>query len=432
MTPAEHSPSAPSRLSRRTALSVGFAATAGVLGACDSTNGPTAGKESAGDRAPSGPNTAGSEGKGAGASAGPQDPNPTSQAGVDLEEQKKRDAVKAELKGKSVDDIARSLSPRDAAAQHIFIAVPQGSNPDLGTTVGGFFLLERWHSDTEIHSALTTINNAGFPIAPIAAVDQEGGQIRMLRSEAFPKTPSAQELGMGSPEAVHTAYSEMGAALHNAGIHLALAPVADTVDPELGKKNAPVGALKRGFGTEPDHVAACVSSAVSALNAAGVQATLKHFPGLGRVANNTDHSANDITDPTTAPGDPFLDPFTAGINAGASTVMLSSAVYPKIDGDNPAMFSRAVVTDLLRGELGFTKVAMTDDIGAAKAVQDIPVKERVRKFLAAGGDIAISADPGLAEKMVDAAQKCRERNPREAHASLVRILELKKECGLLH
>lgn len=330
-----------------------------------------------------------------------------------------------------LEEFADSLSPRDAAAQHVFTAIPQGTSPWLDETVGGYFLLSTWRSESEVLSALDAVRTADFPVPPMTSVDQEGGQVRMIRTDGFPATPSAKKLGAQGPDAVRDAYGELGEALKKIGIHVALAPVADTVDPNLGSDNAPVGQLRRGFGTDPATVSDCVAAAVEALTETGVASSLKHFPGLGRIRKNTDHSASGISDSTTERDDAFFAPFEAGIRAGAGVVMMSSATYPNIDPENPAMFSRTAVTDVLRGSLGFDRVIMTDDVGAAQSVQRISPENRVKRFLSAGGDIAITADPSLTRRMIDAAEEWAGANPTEARASLLRILALKADCELI-
>ena len=149
---------------------------------------------------------------------------------------------------------------------------------------------------------------------------------------------------------------------------------------------------------------------------------------------NTDHSAEGILDEVTTAADPFLDSFAAGIDAGAELVMLSSATYARIDGQAPAMFSRAVVTDLLRDQLGFEGLAVTDDIGAAKAVASVPVAERATRFLDAGGDVLLTADPSITGALVDAIEEWATRGEEQAarvRASAGRMLTLKERRGLL-
>jgi len=95
-------------------------------------------------------------------------------------------------------------------------------------------------------------------------------------------------------------------------------------------------------------------------------------------------------------------PFATGIRAGAPLVMVSSARYARIDPANAAMFSRAVVTDLLRGRLGYRGVVITDDVGLARAVATVPVGQRATRFIAAGGDIVLTARPSQAPAMLAA------------------------------
>lgn len=178
------------------------------------------------------------------------------------------------------------------------------------------------------------------------------------------------------------AYATIGSDLATLGIGMDLAPVVDVVDPDLAENTAPVGGLDRGFGTTPDAVAPCVEAAVAGLAEHGVAAVLKHFPGLGRIRENTDLSAQGTSDEVTAADDAALDVFARGITAGASAVMVSSATYPRIDPSAPALFSRALVTDVLRGRLGFDGLVMTDDIGAAKSAASVPVAERATRLLA--------------------------------------------------
>ena len=335
--------------------------------------------------------------------------------------------------------LLEDLSEDDLAAQLVMVGVRTGTSidPELleEHPVGGFFLLGVWESADAVDEVVDAALDGGrVDLPPLLAVDQEGGQVRMLRGSAARRTSSAARLGEEGAAAVTEAYTSIGEDLAARRLPLALSPVADVVDPELGEDNGPVGALDRGFGSDPEQVGACVRAAVEALDAQGVGASLKHFPGLGRVRENTDFSAEGIEDGTTSAEDPFLDSFAEGIAAGADAVMLASAVYPRIDPDNAAMFSSAVVTDLLRGTLGFDGLVVTDDIGAAKAVADVPVAERATRLLAAGGDVVLTADPSIAARLTEAIAAWAQESPEQAarvKESAGRMLALKEKRGLL-
>ena len=339
----------------------------------------------------------------------------------------------------AAEQLLEGLSPREIAGQLVLVGIAAGSEIPPATFeehhAGGIFLLQVWEGAEQVDAVVDSALALARPeLPPLLAVDQEGGQVRMLRGDAARETASAEALGAEGPQAVADAYTSIGEDLSARGLHVALSPVADVVDPELGDANEPVGGLDRGFGTDPAQVADCVTAAVEALSEQGIGATLKHFPGLGRVEQNTDFSAEGIEDGTTGPEDPFLESFRAGIDAGAQLVMMSSAIYPRIEPDVPAMFSAAAIQDLLRDGLGFEGLVVTDDIGAAQAVADVPVAERATRLLEAGGDAVLTADPSLTGELVDAIEEWAgrgEQQEQRVRESAGRMLALKEELGLL-
>ena len=339
----------------------------------------------------------------------------------------------------AAEQLLEGLSPREIAGQLVLVGIAAGSEIPPATFeehhAGGIFLLQVWEGAEQVDAVVDSALALARPeLPPLLAVDQEGGQVRMLRGDAARETASAEALGAEGPQAVADAYTSIGEDLSARGLHVALSPVADVVDPELGDANEPVGGLDRGFGTDPAQVADCVTAAVEALSEQGIGATLKHFPGLGRVEQNTDFSAEGIEDATTGPEDPFLESFRAGIDAGAQLVMMSSAIYPRIEPDVPAMFSAAAIQDLLRDGLGFEGLVVTDDIGAAQAVADVPVAERATRLLEAGGDAVLTADPSLTGELVDAIEEWAgrgEQQEQRVRESAGRMLALKEALGLL-
>ncbi|WP_341854771.1 glycoside hydrolase family 3 N-terminal domain-containing protein [Brachybacterium sp. GPGPB12] len=335
--------------------------------------------------------------------------------------------------------LLEGLSPREIAGQLVLVGIAAGSEIPTATFeehhAGGIFLLQVWESAEQVDAVVDSALSLARPESPpLLAVDQEGGQVRMLAGrrgtgDGLGRDPRRRG-SAGGGRRVH----EHRRGPLRAGAHVALSPVADVVDPELGDANEPVGGLDRGFGTDPEQVADCVTTAVEALSEQGIGATLKHFPGLGRVEQNTDFSAEGIEDTTTGPEDPFLESFRAGIDAGARLVMMSSAIYPRIEPDVPAMFSAAAIQDLLRDGLGFEGLVVTDDIGAAQAVADVPVAERATRSLEAGGDAVLTADPSLTGELVDAIEEWAgrgEEQEQRVRESAGRMLALKEALGSL-
>lgn len=338
-----------------------------------------------------------------------------------------------------VDRVLGGLDTRARAAQLIMAGVPADGLTAAGRAAlahgaGGVVLTDAAGGEASAQQVEATVREvqeaARVPVT--VAVDQEGGRVQDLAGEGFSRIPPAVTQGrdVAGLRADARGWARQLAA---AGVTLDLAPVADVVDPDLGPANAPVGALGRGFGTDPARVGDAVAAFVGGMADGGVATTLKHFPGLGRVRENTDFAGT--ADDVTGVDDPALASFRAGIAAGAPVVMMSSAVYERIDPAHRALFSRAVVTDLLRGRLGFTGVVTTDDVGAAAAVRDVPVGQRAVRFVAAGGDQVLTIEPDDVDPMVDALAVEARDDPAFAARlaeSARRILTVKSDRGLLH
>ena len=178
-----------------------------------------------------------------------------------------------------------------------------------------------------------------------------------------------------------------GRQLRAAGLNLDLAPVADVVPPGTDAQNAPIGQLDREFGHDPSSVANHVAAFIAGMRASGVGTTAKHFPGLGRVAGNTDFTGS-VVDSVTIRHDAYLLPFAQAITAGVPFVMVSLATYDRIDSAHLAAFSNTVIHRMLRDDLGFRGVVISDSLGAT-AVESLPPGTRAIDFLDAGGDMIV-------------------------------------------
>jgi beta-N-acetylhexosaminidase len=151
------------------------------------------------------------------------------------------------------------------------------------------------------------------------------------------------------------------------------------------------------------------------------------------VLGNTD-TTEDVVDDVTTRDDPYLQPFQAAVDDGIDVVMVSTARYTKIDADHLAAFSPTVLQDMLRGDLGFTGVIMSDDLGAAAAVQDIPAGTRAVRFVRRGGTVVLTVDPGTLPAMYDAVLDRAQTDPdfqAKVHDAAAHVLQAKQEAGLL-
>ncbi|RFU21312.1 glycoside hydrolase family 3 N-terminal domain-containing protein [Geodermatophilus marinus] len=269
--------------------------------------------------------------------------------------------------------------------------------------VGGIFLRGRSTASTAELATLTEswVEAADGP-APWIAADQEGGAVQALSGEGFSALPPAVEQAALPPEQLAALASGLGSELAAAGVTLDLAPVVDVVPPGTERGNPPIGFYGRQYGGDPEEVVLAAGAVAWGLAEHGVVPTLKHFPGLGRLDRNPDVDPVVVDDRTTADGEQ-VQAFAALVDSPADPfVMMSSATYAQLDAGQAALFSPAVVTGLLRERLGFDGVVITDDVGNAAALQDVPVGERATRFLAAGGTLVLTLQPRDVPEMVDA------------------------------
>jgi beta-N-acetylhexosaminidase len=334
------------------------------------------------------------------------------------------------------------MSLADQVAQLVLIGTPVTNAASAAATVreyhvGGVFLAGRSSlSAAALRQAIGALQSASTAPGRLRlqiALDQEGGEVQTLSGPDFPTFPSAVKEGALSTGALRSQTIDWAKRLAGIGVTIDLAPVADTVPAGTEKDNPPIGAFERQYGSDPVAVAKDVSTVVSAVQSTGVMTTLKHFPGLGRVKTNTD-TGTGATDSVATTHDPYLGPFASGIKAGSGAVMISLATYPKLDSHSIAAFSKPIVTDLLRGQLGFKGLIVSDDLGSAVAVSSVPIGERAVRFIKAGGDMALSVRTSDAKPMTTALLAEAKGSPSFAatvSAAVKKVLASKYQAGVL-
>lgn len=276
-------------------------------------------------------------------------------------------------------------------------------------------------------------NDNASPAKLFIATDQEGGLVQRLRGSGFTRVPSAVDQGQLAPSALRREAAQWGSELHQAGVNVDLGPVMDTVPAAGWGSNPPIGDLDREFGSTPAAVAEHGVAVINGLQSAHVDATAKHFPGLGRVRQNTDTNSG-VTDTVTTEHDSFLAPYAAAVKAGTHFMMMSTAVYAKIDPDHPAAFSSTIIEGILRGDLGFTGVVISDDLGSAAQVQMMAPGRRAVDFIGAGGDIVLTVDPAVVTDMTAALLSKARADPAfksRVDAAALTVLNAKQQLGLL-
>lgn len=283
-----------------------------------------------------------------------------------------------------------------------------------------------------MRAAVTPAATGGVRL--FVATDQEGGLVRVLQGPGFSEMPAALAQGRWPMGRLHDAAERWAGQLRSAGVNMNLAPVLDTVpSPRAAQHNPPIGAYDRQFGYTTKRVARHGLAFLRGMRDGDVAPVAKHFPGLGRVRANTDTSAG-VTDRVTTRHDPYLRPFRAAIDDGVPVVMMSTAFYTRLDPKRPAAFSRFVVSRMLRGDLGFDGVVISDDLANARQVAGIRPGARAVRFIRAGGDLVLTVESRPLPAMYAAVLRKARRDDdfrAKVSAAALRILRAKERQGLL-
>jgi len=258
----------------------------------------------------------------------------------------------------------------------------------------------------------------------LIATDQEGGEIRNVPFAG----PVATQSALDSPEAAYVAATEAARGLRRVGVNVNLAPVAD-VDPPTGG-GALAGRLYPGLA---DRVADLTTAALRAHARAGVAATAKHFPGLGRATVNTDDGSATIEATRAQLETSDVEPFRAAVAADVPLIMAGHAVYTGVDSENIASQSPTLLTDVLRDQLGFRGVTITDSIEAQAVLDRSDIATAAARSIAAGADIVLMTGSGSWNLVYPRLLRRARRDPAFAarvRASARRVLALKRRLGL--
>ena len=279
----------------------------------------------------------------------------------------------------------------------------------------------------------------GVPL--LIGTDQEGGLVQRANYYAgFTPMPPAQLVGSAEDSALAEQYGQMvGEELSAVGISFDFAPVLDVND---NPTNPVIGALGRSFGTTPELVEESALPFIAGLHAAGVMAAGKHFPGHGSTTTDS-HKALPFVDKDRAALDAVdIAPFRAAIETGIDMIMPAHVVYRALDpSELPATLSEPILTGLLREELGFTGVIVTDDLGMEGIMQIAPPEESGVRAVLAGADMltcvrmttAGSCQPEMIEQLHEGLMKAATdgRLPMaRIDESVQRILDLKIQYGV--
>mgnify|MGYP001137913013 FL=1 len=305
--------------------------------------------------------------------------------------------------GKYVEDVLSDMTLEDKVAG-LFIVTPEALTGVTTATqagdgtqealekyaVGGLIYFEQNIIDKEqiMQMLSNTIAKSKYPI--FLAVDEEGGSVSRVAKSGIDvvEVGDMAEVGAsGDGVQAYEAGVNIGSYLKELGFNLDFAPVADVA----GSEDSMIGA--RSFGADAQLVGEMVANAVGGIEGAGVSSCLKHFPGLGDMTEDT-HDGRVATSKTLDEmrATDFI-PFKAGIDAGADFVMVSHVTMSDVEGDAvPSSLSKTVMTDVLRNELGFQGVIITDALNMGAITEYYTSEEAVIMAVEAGADMLLMPD----------------------------------------
>lgn len=310
---------------------------------------------------------------------------------------------------------AQSLSLEAAVGQCLMVGFPGIEPPEefLGWLsrgmVGGVILFEQNLGEpAQVRGLCRTLKEAARQApggAPLwIAVDQEGGWVVRL-TEPFTVPPAAGELALGGPEAVSGTARQVAQELRCVGLDMNLAPVLDV---NTNPANPIIS--ERSFSAEPAECARLGAAYIEALQSAGCAGCGKHFPGHGDTATDSHQVLPVVTHDLGRLKEVELVPFRTAVEAGVAAVMTAHVLFPRLDGEEVATFSRPIIEGLLRGELGFDGCVITDDLDMRAVADEHSCEESSVKAIGAGCDVALvcgteDAAPRMHRALLDALKR---------------------------
>lgn len=217
----------------------------------------------------------------------------------------------------------------------------------------------------------------------LIAIDEEGGDVTRLYFDVGSPYPGNAILGRIDDLALtESVAATVGWQLRRSGVNLNFAP---DVDINSNPDNPVIGV--RSFGTDPALVARHSAAWTRGLQSTAVAVSAKHFPGHGDTAQDSHLALPVVDSPLPALRERELVPFVASIAAGAKTIMTSHILLPQLDAENPATFSRGILQGLLRDDLGFTGVIVSDALDMVGASGELGIPEAAVRAIAAGCDL---------------------------------------------
>jgi beta-N-acetylhexosaminidase len=339
-----------------------------------------------------------------------------------------------------VEAILSRMSLDDKIGQMVVVGM-EGSSINSGVAgmikekhVGGIILygnnIVSPNQLTDLANALRQANKDAGNAAPILlSADQEGGKVARLPKEVTP-FPSAMEVGRSNdPQAAHRVGSTLGEAMRVSGLNTDYAPVLDI---HTNPSNPVIG--DRAFGTQADVVSRVGISVMEGMKSQGVIPVVKHFPGHGDTSVDSHTGLPVVEHDLARLRSVELVPFAEAVKKGAPAVMVAHLLMTKLDPDKPASMSSAVIQKLLRDELQFKGVVITDDMTMEAVAKVADIGSAAVQSVLAGADIVLVGHEPVKQETVLHSLASAARSGKIPQsvidASVYRIVKLKMDFHL--
>jgi len=289
-------------------------------------------------------------------------------------------------------------------------------------------------SPGQLKSLITSLqNSAQIPL--FVAIDQEGGKVNRLKTKyGFPASVSQQYLGtLNNPDSTKYYADRTAKTLFDLGINLNFSPV---VDVNVNPKSPAIGAVERSFSADPQIVSDNAQIVINSHHQKNILTSLKHFPGHGSAASDSHLGFTDVTSTWQSLE---LEPYQNLINNNYQDFVMTAHIFnANLDPEYPATLSKKIMTGILREQLNFKGVIITDDMGMGAITSQFGLETAVEKSIEAGVDILLFAnnlnyDEHIAEKVIKIVKSLiadGKISANRINESYKRIIALKKKYNL--
>lgn len=345
-------------------------------------------------------------------------------------------------------DILKSMTLEEKIGQMLFVGMDtlqadgkSGKITKINRTIEG--KIEAWSpggvilygKNMEDQEQVTELNQAlqqASRIPLFIGTEEEGGENSRIASQEKMKveeTETARMIGeSGDSVRARETGQTIGTYMKEMGFNLNFAPVVDVSEKE---ENVIMGS--RTYGTDPELTADMASAFVTGIQAEGVSTALKYFPGQGSLTEDTHKGAADITKTIKELRETEFKPFSEGIEAGADFIMVGHASVSSVtENQTPASLSKLMIAEILRNELRFDSVVITDSMNMKAITETYSPEEAAAKAVKAGADMILCPDNGReAYEGIRKAVKDGEIEEKRLDESVLRILKVKVRRGII-